>query len=148
MQNLSLTTNASLASKESRYIAALIDYTLFIALVYFLSVEYGTITGPTSTEFFHVSFTGWPAIFLLVGWLFLPTIEGIFGQSIGKRILGIHVTDLSGKKITWKQAMIRHLFDCIDVLPFMGILGLLVASKSPDRQRIGDIVAGTIVTKN
>ena len=148
MQNPSFTLGVSLASKESRYIAAIIDYTLFFVFVYFLSVEYGTITGPTRTELFHVTFTGWPAFILLIGWLFLPFVEGIFGQSIGKFIVGIRVMDISGQKVTLKQAIIRHLFDCIDSLPFFGILGLVICSKSPNQQRIGDIVAGTIVTKN
>lgn len=148
MQNPSFTLGVSLASKESRYIAAIIDYTLFFVFVYFLSVEYGTITGPTRTELFHVSFTGWPASFILIGWLFLPLVEGIFGQSIGKFIVGIRVMDLSGQQITLKQAIIRHIFDCIDSLPFLGILGLMICSKSPNQQRVGEIAAGTIVAKN
>jgi uncharacterized RDD family membrane protein YckC len=48
-------------------------------------------------------------------------------------------------KVSFRSALIKHLFDIIDFLPTFGILGLLVTTNNKYKQRIGDLVAKTVV---
>jgi len=45
------------------------------------------------------------------------------------------------------NCIVRHLFDLVDVFPFFGIVGLIVAGSNNLKQRVGDLVARTIVVK-
>jgi len=84
-------------------------------------------------------------------WLWVVTIayfallEVLFGQTVGKAIVGIKVTDLTGAPVGWRPALIRNVLRVIDWFPGFYLLGALVARFSPRHQRLGDHVAGTIV---
>jgi len=67
------------------------------------------------------------------------------GQSPGKRAMDIAVTDQEGRAPTASAVVIRHLLLVVDLLPVAGLLGLVVAMADPNRRRIGDLVAGTLV---
>ena len=89
------------------------------------------------------------AIFL---WILL--IDGYFiifetlwrGQSPGKRLLGIRVVRMDGGTITWREALIRQLFRYLDFLPAFYAAGVASIMISPYQQRLGDRMAGTILT--
>jgi uncharacterized RDD family membrane protein YckC len=74
--------------------------------------------------------------------------EALFGTTLGKLSQGLVVASLDGGRCTWRQALIRTLFRLLEVNPLL--LGDLPAGisivSSRDRQRIGDRVAGTVVT--
>ncbi len=74
-------------------------------------------------------------------------MEGKAGYTAGKYILDLKVTDISGNKATMNQVLIRNIMRVIDFLPFLYIVGLISIAVNKDRQRIGDIVAKTIVVK-
>lgn len=65
------------------------------------------------------------------------------GQTYGKRLIGIRVTQSSGAPITFVQAWTRNLVRLIDDLPFSFVLGTLFVCAT--QRRLGDYVAGTIV---
>jgi uncharacterized RDD family membrane protein YckC len=83
------------------------------------------------------------------------------GQTVGKKILGIRVITLEGGQASVSQYLLRWMFRIADfpvwifyaisdgalpwyssILAFSGIACVIISDKS---QRIGDIVAGTIV---
>ena len=66
------------------------------------------------------------------------------GQSLGKKLMSIKVITLEGGQPSLSQYIIRWLFRMIDVLFFMlpGFFAIILSSRS---QRIGDMIAGTIV---
>lgn len=80
-------------------------------------------------------------------------LERKFGATLGKKCFKLVVVDLSGLRITWKQATIRNLSKIIvsdQFLPFDLILGLILEKMSPEKikkQRGLDILAETIVIK-
>lgn len=88
--------------------------------------------------------TGFPAFFLfLIGIMLWPISESMFGQTIGKRLVGIRVLNGENyKHLSFGQALIRFIFGYIDILFF---IGLIVASKNKENKRIGDYVAKTVV---
>jgi hypothetical protein len=73
------------------------------------------------------------------------------GKTIGKIAMGSKVVDEDTQKpISYRQSILRNLFLVADMIPFIlpGLLGLLVSVKSDKKQRIGDMVAGTIVIRD
>jgi uncharacterized RDD family membrane protein YckC len=79
-------------------------------------------------------------------WLiFITTSEYQSGQTIGKRILKIKVVRQNLTKATFANIFLRHLFDIIDIILFAG---LVVAFNNKKRQRIGDLIAKTIVIRS
>nr|WP_320057583.1 RDD family protein [uncultured Bacteroides sp.] len=68
------------------------------------------------------------------------------GQSVGKRILGIRVVKIDGSTPTISSYLLRWLLFLVDV-PLTSGLGLLVILLTKNKQRIGDLAAGTMVIK-
>jgi uncharacterized RDD family membrane protein YckC len=65
------------------------------------------------------------------------------GQTPGKRMLSMRVRNLHGGKPSISQYLIRWLFRFVEsILLFIPVIAMV---RSPYDQRVGDIVAGTIV---
>ena len=69
------------------------------------------------------------------------------GQSVGKRILKIKVISLDGSQPSIGQYFIRWLFRLVDFALTAQVGGLICVAVSKNKQRIGDIVAGTTLIK-
>jgi len=67
------------------------------------------------------------------------------GQSIGKKALGIKVMDLNGKGATASQYLLRWAFRLFDMLFTLGAGAVISSAVSKNSQRVGDMVAGTVV---
>lgn len=68
------------------------------------------------------------------------------GRSPGKIMLGLRVVDERGLPIGMQQSFIRNIVRVLDAQPlFFYGFGGLVALLHPERRRLGDIVAGTLV---
>ena len=73
--------------------------------------------------------------------------EGTFASTIGKHLLRLRVVGHSGEPISMRESLIRNFLRVIDWLPFLYLLAVASIAVSRKRQRIGDIAAGTIVTR-
>jgi len=67
------------------------------------------------------------------------------GQSLGKMITGIRVMNISGHNASLSQYVLRWAFRMIDMGATLGLGAVLTSAFSKNHQRIGDIVAGTVV---
>lgn len=78
--------------------------------------------------------------FILFEWLFS-------GQTPGKRVIGIRVIKQGGYALSFFDVLLRNLMRIVDFLP--ALYGVGVASLMLTRrcQRLGDIVAGTLVVQ-
>lgn len=130
-----------LAPLKYRVSASLVDFLgLFIVsyiMMHFWGESYtdGDVTG--------VRISGLPGLVLfLFGVGLIPIQEGLTGRTIGKRIVKIKVLKEDFSDISLGSSIIRHLFDVIDMF---FLVGLIVASTNLKKQRIGDLVAKTIV---
>jgi uncharacterized RDD family membrane protein YckC len=140
----------SLASKRKRWLACFIDYVLYMALMLLISYFFGnrSIDEDGSTSW---NLHGFPAIIgSTLPWLLLfPGIESFNGgQTISKALFGIKTVKVDGSKINFGTSFLKHLFDFVDYFPFFGICGLIVASNNDKKQRVGDLVAKTIVVNS
>jgi len=73
-------------------------------------------------------------------------LEGLWnGQTIGKKLTRIRVRMIDGTPITFAGAIGRNLLRPADILPGPYLVGLMAMFTNPRGQRIGDLVAGTMV---
>jgi uncharacterized RDD family membrane protein YckC len=119
-----------------RYIAASADNLVAMVL--------GVVAAKMLPDTFPImQFTAAIAVFL--GYFFIS--EWLFSRTPGKFITGLVVLQKDGSRIIAKQAVIRTIFRFVEVNPFL--LGALPAAIciffSKRRQRLGDMVAGTVV---
>jgi len=127
-----------------RWLAALIDYILFFSCYMGCLMFWGE---KSINDDGSVGYTahGFPAFIAIASWwVLLPILEGLTGQTVGKAILGIKAVRVNGTKASVGNCIVRHLFDVVDGFPF-GIIGVAVASGNDLKQRVGDLVAKTMV---
>lgn len=146
-----------LASAGIRALGAMIDFASFVvyylimAMVFSLSNPFDKNIG--GEEFFWLLLVKLPWIF------YYPVVEYMTqGQSLGKYAVGIRVVTLSGERPGLREVFTRWIFrgDFLWIAPdlfalgwfLIGGIGVLVVSVAPQKQRMGDAMAGTIVIKN
>jgi len=138
------------ASQFMRWLACFVDYLIFALIaglvVHFLG-DRPIIKGEGENAVLLNDVAGLFAIF--IPWLvILPGWETFNrGQTIGKVMFGIKVMKSDGSKIDIISSIVRHLFYFVDFFPFGGIVGLATATNNKNAQRIGDLVAKTIVVE-
>lgn len=69
------------------------------------------------------------------------------GQSPGKRMAGLRVIGVDGRPVTFLQSALRNIIRAVDMIPFFYTVGLIAVFSTRRAQRLGDMVAGTIVVK-
>ena len=98
-----------------------------------------------------LSFSPDPSVLFPYGLIFYLTAYFFFcemlsrGQTLGKKILHLRVIRLDGKDPTPADFLVRSVFLLIDFVFTLGILGLLLIVTGRQNQRLGDIVARTVV---
>ncbi len=84
----------------------------------------------------------WLAIIVIA---YFTGFEAVFGATPGKALLRLQVVMLDGGRPSFGAILMRNVLRLVDVLPVFYIVGALVAQSTLHEQRVGDIVAGTIV---
>ncbi|MFX0114329.1 MAG: RDD family protein [Candidatus Hodarchaeota archaeon] len=70
---------------------------------------------------------------------YFALMEGYYGTTIGKRLLGLQVVNETGLRITWQQAVMRNLSkSCLQYLLLDWLVGLIGRT---DGQRGLDVLA-------
>ena len=139
-----------IAQKRLRVAAALVDVFIYGIIGFGVSILfghtknfYGESGGGVAVGF---SLSGLPAVLMIVIWLLqFPLMEGLTGQTLGKKLFKLKVVKEDFSPTSVGTSFIRHLFDAID-LSFL--VGLIIASSNTKKQRIGDLVARTVVIKS
>jgi uncharacterized RDD family membrane protein YckC len=81
---------------------------------------------------------------IVVFWLYFAFMESSSQQgTLGKMALGIVVTDLDGRRISFGKATVRHWSKILSTLIFM--IGWIMAGFTERKQALHDIIAGTLV---
>lgn len=78
-------------------------------------------------------------------WIYFVVWEGISGRSPGKRALGLRVVTTTGRPIGLRAATLRNLLRAADALPTGYLVGAFAMALTSSFQRLGDLVAGTMV---
>lgn len=69
------------------------------------------------------------------------------GRTLGKRLFGLRVLDAAGLRLSLRQVVLRNLLRFVDALPAFYLLGAVSALVTRRAQRVGDLVAGTVVVR-
>jgi uncharacterized RDD family membrane protein YckC len=139
-EGVELTMN--LAGAPSRFVAAIVDLTiqlvLLIALTILLAVSGGG--GWAVAVWAILSFLvifGYDVAFEVLNW----------GRTPGKQLNGLRVVRISGHPVNFMTSAIRNVIRPIDFLPGGYLLGATFILATSKNQRLGDIVAGTLVVR-
>jgi uncharacterized RDD family membrane protein YckC len=140
------------ARMGDRSLAAFLDGAALIP-VFVIAVALAALRNhiPASTDG-SINLRGGPALeamfYCTVAWCLYCFIgEAVWGRTLGKEIMAIEVRSDSGEKCGVGEAFLRNMLRPIDGIGFY-LLGFVVAISSPRNQRIGDRIAGTVVTEN
>ncbi len=139
------------AGLRDRFFALLIDLAVF-CIVFFpiTKMAKGVWLMATSDHFWQI---GWLIsdplciIFLIVMLAYYVVLEGYFGRTIGKLIMGIKVIAKGNGVPGFNKSLQRNLLRLIDGLPALSILGVILILVTKERTRVGDLVAGTRVIR-
>jgi uncharacterized RDD family membrane protein YckC len=153
MKTISFTTaqyvkiDYELAPAAYRVVASFID---FIALLIYLLIMNMFVEG--RGVFDYDSKTGLVISVLLIRlpwFLYSPVIEYFTnGRSLGKYIMGIRVVKSNGETAGLREYFTRWIFRVVDIwIGGLGFLAILLAGTTEKRQRLGDIMANTVVIR-
>jgi uncharacterized RDD family membrane protein YckC len=146
--------NFVLAGLMSRFLALLLDTFISIVvsyigmlLVMLLGAAMGFVAGGAEGAG-GFGMAGQFIIWFLIDWGYMVVLETAWsGQTIGKRIMGLRVIQETGVRIGVTQSLLRNLVRPVDRLPFFYFVGGVFALFSESQQRLGDLLAGTIVVR-
>ncbi len=125
-----------------RIFATLIDYGIYLAIFWLYCSVFGTTTSDGSWEV-----TGWPALPIFLLWFaYFPGMEALNGATPGHDIFKLKVVTADGIKPGFGTALKRRICDPLDI-GIWGLPAIILVSKTAKHQRIGDILAGTLVVK-
>lgn len=144
----------ALASIGNRFLACAFDHllqVLFLLLLVFIGsfvsdwteASLGFTDAPKWLQALLIIcvFLIWTGYFVVFEWLGN-------GQTPGKRWLRLRVIREDGRPITFWEAAVRNLIRLFDIMPFpFYSAGLISVFISPSDQRVGDLVAATVVIR-
>jgi uncharacterized RDD family membrane protein YckC len=61
--------------------------------------------------------------------------------------MNIRTISADGGQLSMAQAFVRNILRIVDYLPTLYILGIILFFVTSEHQRIGDMVAGTVVVR-
>jgi uncharacterized RDD family membrane protein YckC len=144
----------ALASIGNRFLACAIDHTFQVLAIILMVIAFTLVANYSSLGEELSNMPKWVKAILIV-FVFL-IISGYFaffewawnGQTPGKRLLKLRVIREDGRPITFWEASVRNLLRSFDMMPapFYSI-GLISVFVSLSDQRVGDMVAGTVVVR-
>lgn len=145
-----------------RFIAHLLDSAILgtVQLIFFIpfigTIIYTAIKSSdgdlNETQAFAIATAIAGTLFLFVllsiaaGWLYYALMESSkFQGTIGKKVMGIIVTDENGNRITFGRATGRYFAKIISGMTLW--VGYIIAGFTDKKQALHDIIANTLVWK-
>jgi uncharacterized RDD family membrane protein YckC len=137
------------ANIGSRCLAVMIDWLIQGTTLFALIVGFTALVGATNT---HVGVGIAAAFFFLLTFIVLwgyPTVmETLWrGRTIGKAALGLRVITVEGAPVRFRHAAIRATLGLVDFILTSGAGAVISVLLTPRSQRLGDLVAGTVVLR-
>jgi uncharacterized RDD family membrane protein YckC len=127
-----------------------VSFMVLATVVLFVSVGAASMVGAAESAFGAAAGILLVALFA-IQWVYFAALEGLHGTTPGKAAMGLRVVTTLGHPIGFREAALRNVLRAADALPlsYMGgllsIAGLASMASTPRFQRLGDLVAGTMV---
>jgi uncharacterized RDD family membrane protein YckC len=133
------------ASLCNRFIASLIDGLIFciISVLVVFPVWYFFVVTTRGSQDLQTLSVLLRIMLGIINWLYFALSESSPKQAtLGKQALGIIVTDIYGKRISFGRATVRYFSKWISGII---IIGYVIAAFTDKRQALHDMIAGTVV---
>lgn len=133
------------AGVASRALAGIVDLAIQLGLIVVLSIV-ANLAGVVETSGRTVA-----AIVIAISLMGYPVLlESLWrGQTVGKRALGLRAITIEGAPVRLRHVMLRMMGGLVDrFLPPVGLTGVLFVLGTARHQRVGDLLAGTIVIRD
>jgi uncharacterized RDD family membrane protein YckC len=134
-----------LAGPVTRFLAWSVDLMVILAVSKLLTVLVGVVGIVSRDLAVAATILGYFVVSIGYG---IALEWHLNGQTLGKRLLRLRVNDVNGMQLQFSQIVIRNLLRFVDSLPALYLVGGLACLISRRAQRLGDIVANTIVAWN
>ena len=132
-----------LAGLGSRVIAQILDLILVVITIYAFSLL-AILMGAVTDIHLAQGFIMFISVMLPFGSFIF--FEGLWnGQTFGKKAFGIRVRMADGTPVTFLAALGRNIMRPADMIPGLYFVGLLAIFTNPKSQRLGDLIANTVV---
>lgn len=139
----------SLAGQGSRCAAFAIDALLRYGAAALLWLLARWAADFAVADLHGLAFAAVTLAFFSAQWIYFIAFETLGdGQTPGKRWMGLRVLDLEGSPPVFSAVALRNLLRIVDMLPVFYLLGHTVLFATPRRQRIGDLIARTVVVED
>lgn len=144
----------SLASIGNRFLACAIDHGLQVLLLVLVVILFLLIASYASLERGLANAPKWVyAALIILVFIIQSSYFALFewlwkGQTPGKRWLKLRVIREDGRPITFWEAAVRNLLRIFDMMPaYFYSIGLISVFINERDQRVGDLLAGTVVVR-
>lgn len=120
----------------------MIDYTLLYALTVFYIVMAGT-----HTEEGTYTVSGLPTLVPVLFWfVYIIIAEQYMGGTLGHQLLKLKIISRDGGRVSFGQTFMRRICDTLEIAWCFGFIAWLLVKNSSHNQRLGDMLAKTMVT--
>ena len=130
-----------------RLAAYLVDWVLMMAIFCPVGMAMGVMSAVAGRDAEELNIAVQAitnVISLVVGWLYYALMESSSWQgTVGKRVLGIKVTDLNGGRISFGRATGRYFAKIISSL--ICLVGFIMVAFTERKQGLHDMMASTLV---
>ncbi|MDX2476437.1 MAG: RDD family protein [Gammaproteobacteria bacterium] len=83
-------------------------------------------------------------IMLVASWIYFAGLESsVWQATIGKKILGMKVTDVAGQRINFVKATVRYVAKFLS--SFILMIGFIMVAFTAKKRGLHDFIAGTFV---
>lgn len=126
-------------TSKARLIALFIDHLIAFALMLFVVAlvpeRFPVVKG---------------ILFFLIYLAYFVVLEALWSRTLGKYFQGLIVRKLDGSRCDWKGSLIRSSLRILEVNPLLlgGLPAGIAILSSKRKQRVGDMLAGTLVVSN
>src|SRR5512132_1702720 len=138
------------ANVGSRILAYLVDQLVVFGVIVIAAIALGLLAAGSDSV--GAGLPEWVAatlVLLLISiWYFGYPIamETLWhGRTLGKAVLGLRVVTSEGAPVRFRHAAIRAFLGVVDFLLTSGFAAVVAILASRNNQRLGDMVAGTLV---
>lgn len=133
-----------IAGIASRALAFMVDFFIQVVAAIILTIVAAAVGTGSGVAGIIVALVG--AIAIVIGYpATMETLNG--GRTLGRMVLGTRVVTVEGAPIRFRHAFIRALLAIVDHLISLGGVAIVTAMVTRRGQRLGDLVAGTMVIR-
>ncbi|RQG91465.1 RDD family protein [Natrarchaeobius halalkaliphilus] len=128
-------TNGDVIGK--RFLAFILD-SIIMGLIAGVLIGIGFVLGDIGVMLMSL-------VAFAVSIVYVFLLEGMYGYTPGKHLLGLVVVKTDGSDCTIGASVLRNLLIIVDSLPTAYLVGIILILVTDENKRVGDFVADTVV---